>query len=60
MNSTNEPSPDRRSKKAVLVAMILSLLALSASASAVPGDEARSGIDLAHTSYVTTHGRSWS
>ncbi len=61
MNSTHGLSLGKRSKKAVVVATILSLLALSAPASATPGDRAGSpGVDAPRTSYTTTYGRSWS
>lgn len=61
MNSTHGLSLDKRSRKAVIVAMILSLLALSAPASAAPGDGLDSpGVDAPQTSYTTTYGRSWS
>lgn len=61
MNSTHGLSLEKRSRKAVVVAMILSLLALSAPASAAPGDRAGSpGVDAPQTSYTTTYGRSWS
>lgn len=60
MNSTYGRSLDKRSRKAVVVAMILSLLALSAPASAASGDPVDSGADMPQTSYSTTYGRSWS
>lgn len=61
MNSTHGLSLDKRSRKAVIVAMILSLLALSAPASAAPGDRLGSpGVDAPQTSHTTTYGRSWS
>lgn len=61
MNSTHGRSLDKRSKKAVIVAMIFSLLALSAPASAAPGDQLGSpGVDAAQTTHTTTYGRSWS
>lgn len=57
MNRTQGLSLDKRSRKTVIVAMILSLLALSAPASATTDD----GADVPQgSSYTTTYGRSWS
>ncbi len=60
MNSTHGLSLGKRSRKAVVVAMILSMLALSAPASATSGDRLDSAADVPQTWTTTTYGRSWS